>query len=64
MSVTSDRSVVFSGYSGFLYQQNWPLRYNWNIVESGIKHHETKPIIIYMFILLSEGVMRVKYGFQ
>jgi hypothetical protein len=33
------RSVVFSGYSDFLHQYNWPPRYNWNIVESGIKHH-------------------------
>jgi hypothetical protein len=22
---------------GFLHQLNWPPRYNWNIVESGIK---------------------------
>ena len=21
----------------------WPQRYNWNIVESGVKHHDTKP---------------------
>ena len=31
---------VFSGYSGFLHQQNWPPRYNWNILESGVKHHK------------------------
>jgi hypothetical protein len=31
--------VVFSWYSGFLHQWNWPPRYNWNIVESGIKRH-------------------------
>ena len=30
---------VFSGYSGFLHQYNWPTRCNWNIVESGIKHN-------------------------
>ena len=30
--------VVFSGYSGFLHQ------YNWNIVESGVKHHNPNPI--------------------
>jgi len=23
----------------FPHQYNWPSRYNWNIVESGIKHH-------------------------
>ena len=31
-------SVVFSGYSGFPHQWNWPPWYNWNIVESGVKH--------------------------
>ena len=37
------RSVVLSGYSGFLHQQNWPQRYNWNIVESAIKYHNPDP---------------------
>jgi hypothetical protein len=32
LSVTCDRSVVFSGSSA--------TRYNWNIVESGVKHHQ------------------------
>ena len=41
LSMTCDNSVVFSRYSGFLHQKNWPPRYNWNIVESGIKHHKT-----------------------
>ena len=40
LSVTCDRSVVLSGSSGFLHQYNWPLRYNWNIVESGVRHHK------------------------
>jgi hypothetical protein len=35
LSVTCGRSVV---YSGFLHQQNWSPQYNWNIVESGVKH--------------------------
>jgi hypothetical protein len=39
LSMTCGRSVLFSGYYGFFYQLNWPPRYNWNIVESGIKHH-------------------------
>ena len=43
MSVICNRSVVFSGYSGFPHQYNWPPRYNWNIVESGVKHHQPKP---------------------
>jgi hypothetical protein len=38
-------SVVFSGYSGFLYQKNWLPWYNWNIVESGVKHQNSNPII-------------------
>jgi hypothetical protein len=35
-----DSSVVFSGYSGFLHEYNRPQRYNWNIVESDVKHHK------------------------
>jgi hypothetical protein len=31
------RSVVFTEYSGFLHQYNWPPRNSWNIVESGVK---------------------------
>ena len=38
-TITCDRTVVFSGYFGFLHQYNWPPQYNWNIVESGAKHH-------------------------
>ena len=29
---------------GFLHQQNWLPQYNWNIVESGVKHHKPKPL--------------------
>jgi hypothetical protein len=44
--VTCDRWVVFTRYSGFLHQWNWPPRYNWNIVERGLKHHKpTKPCV-------------------
>ena len=39
LSVICDRSVVFIEYSGFLHQYNWPPRYSWNFVESGVKHH-------------------------
>ena len=28
------------------HQQNWPPWYNWNIVESGAKHHNPNPLII------------------
>jgi hypothetical protein len=40
LSVTCSRSVVFSGYSYFPHQYNWPPWYNWNIVESGVQHHK------------------------
>ena len=30
----------------FLHEKNWPLRYNWNVVESGVKHHKSKPNIV------------------
>ena len=26
-------------------KKNWPTRYNWNIVESGIKHHKPNPYL-------------------
>ena len=43
LSVTCERSVVFSRYSCFLHQKNWSPRYNSNIIESGIKHHTPPP---------------------
>ena len=43
LSVTYGRSVVFSGYSGFLQQLNWPPQYNWNMAESGVKHPNPNP---------------------
>ena len=39
LSVTCDRSMAYSDYSCFLFP-----RYNWNIVESGIKHHKPNQI--------------------
>jgi hypothetical protein len=39
--VSQHRSVVFSRSFGFLHKYNWPPRYSWNIVESGVKHHQT-----------------------
>ena len=41
LSVTCCRLVVFPVYSGFIH---WPPRYSWNIVESGVKHHNHNPI--------------------
>ena len=48
LSVTCDRSVVFSKYSGFIHQWNWPPRYIWNVVESYIEHHNpnSNPILL------------------
>ena len=43
LSVTCGTSVGISAYSDFQYQQNWLPRYNWNIVESGAKHHNLYP---------------------
>ena len=31
---------VFSWYSDVLHQWNWPPRYSWTIVESGVKHNK------------------------
>ena len=43
LSLTCDRSVAFYGYFYFLHQETWLPRYNWNMVESGVKHHNTNP---------------------
>ena len=65
LSVICDRSVVFSGFSGFHHQWNWAQRYKWYIVESGAKYHKTNQPTIgiqwtrrinYMFIF---GVINV-----
>ena len=36
--------MVFSGYSDFLHQWNWPSQNNWNIVQSGVKDHNHNPL--------------------
>ena len=46
VKMNGNMSMVFSGYSGFIHQYNWTLRYNWNIVESGVKHHSSNPMFI------------------
>jgi hypothetical protein len=48
--VICDRSVVFSGV---LHQYNWPPRYNWNIVESGIKHQATNKPTLLLYVTSS-----------
>jgi hypothetical protein len=45
-------------YSGFLLHKNWPPWYNWNIVESGVKHHNPLtlfPIVLYILLRLSSS---------
>ena len=43
LSMICGRSEVFLGTIGFLHQKNWPPRYNWNIIESDVKHHNHSP---------------------
>ena len=62
LSVTCDRSVVFSGYSGFLHQQNWSPQYNWNIVESDIKHHNQNPCSECLIFL--ENILLILHKFK
>jgi hypothetical protein len=50
LSVTCNRSVVFSGHSGFLHQSNWPPRYNWNTVEV-VLNTTTLTILLYLSVL-------------
>ena len=45
--MTCDSSVVFSG---FFDQWTLPPRYNWNIVDSGAKHHNPNPERLYEMI--------------
>jgi hypothetical protein len=45
LSVTCDRSMVFSRYSWFLHQENGTPQYNRNFVESGVKHHNLNPAL-------------------
>jgi hypothetical protein len=42
-SVTCGKLVVLYEYSGFLHQNKWAPWYNWNIVESGVRHHIPNP---------------------
>jgi len=49
--VTCDRLVVFSVKSAFLPIQ-W---YNWNMVKSGIKHHNHNPSVVYIYCIYCIG---------
>ena len=74
LSVNCNRSVVFSWYPGFLNQWNWPPRYSWNIVGSGVKHHNPNPfnvrwhllcqIIVLLYNELHKGCKFVYCYFQ
>jgi len=52
------RQVVFSKYSGFLHQWNWPPRYNWNIVESCVKYHNPHPYYLFKKLETFWNIMR------
>ena len=52
MSVTCDRSLVFCGSSGFLYQYSWPTRYNWNIVESGVELFALRLLCLFVCLMV------------
>ena len=62
LSVTCDRSLIFSGYSGFLHQWKWPPRYNWNIVESGVKHLNTNLFVVHIALTIY-FVFNIVYAF-
>ena len=56
--VTCEKTVAFSGFSGFLHQWNCPPRYNWNIVEStlnttNLNHPLLTFIILYIPIYIT-----------
>jgi hypothetical protein len=59
-NVTCDRSLSFSVYSDFLHQSNWPTRYNWNIVESGVTKPNLTKNIIFSILSYSEIVSEKK----
>jgi hypothetical protein len=47
---------IFSNFRGgppppWIRPWIWPPRYNWNIVESGVKHHQTNTILYYVHFL-------------
>jgi hypothetical protein len=39
------RGVLDTILCDFLDQENWPPGYNWNIVESGVKHHNPNSVL-------------------
>ena len=36
-----------------LHQYNWQPQYNWNIVESGVKHHNPYPILLLYYLIFT-----------
>jgi hypothetical protein len=56
LSVTCERWVIFSGFSGFLHQEHLPPRYNWSIVASGVTHHNLTAPQITLNIKINHGV--------
>ena len=57
--------MAFSGYCGFLHQWNWLPRYNWHIVESGVKHHKPnlKPFCVHVpFVYFLRSIEKDEYN--
>ena len=56
--VSDLRRCFFSGYYGFPHQYNvyWPLQYNWNIVERGVKYHKPYPNSLIFLFAASEFI--------
>ena len=52
---TLENIVVFSGYSGFFHQSNWPPRYNWNTVEVALKHPNLKTCQWVYLLIVNEN---------
>jgi hypothetical protein len=42
---------VHKGDDAWNVEKGWPLRYNWNIVESGVKHHKHSTKYIELWLL-------------
>jgi hypothetical protein len=58
LSVTCNRSGVSLGTPVSSTKKNWPTRYNWNIVVSGIKHHKPNPQpLIYISIVVADPII-------
>ena len=51
----------YSGYPSFLHQYSWPPWYSWNIVECGVKHHNTNTMTCFQENLLTLKSMHIPF---